>query len=59
MGLFSWGFQGESQIARFGGILHIMETHSICFKARIGWGSNNLAKLWAVRLTLTLVAEYG
>ena len=36
--------QGETQIGLVGGILQILETHSISFRVEIGQGTNNLVE---------------
>ena len=41
---FNGASQGETQIGLVGGILQILETHSISFRVEIGQGTNNLAE---------------
>ena len=59
---FPWGYfngssVGDPQLCGAGGLLYISVDHFYTFKASLGTGSNNFAKIMALKLLLTLALE--
>ena len=51
--------QGEPPMVGVGGLLIFSNSHTMSFKACIGYGYNSLDELMALNLTLILIVEYG
>jgi ribonuclease HI len=56
---FDGASQDEPPMAGVGGIIFFYDSHTISFNVGIRSGSNNLVELLGLKLTLTLVVEYG
>ena len=54
---FDGSVAGVSQICGVGGILYLSDEHSFAFSAGLGLGTNNFAKLLALKLLITLALK--
>ena len=61
---YPWGYfdglaTGDPKICGAGGLLYISDEHYFTFKAGLGLGTNNFAKLFGLKLLLTLSLEHN
>ena len=61
---YAWGYfdgsaAGDPMICGAGGILFIFDFHFVSFKAGLGLGTNNYAKLCALKLLLRLTRQHN
>ena len=57
MGYFYGSAIGNLKVCGAGGILFLSADHFITFKAGLGFGTNNMAKLYALKLLLIMALD--
>ena len=58
-GYFDGSVAGSPQICGAGGILYISDEHFFTLSARLGLGTNNFAKIFALKLFIILALKQG